>query len=142
MLVMNSVEDIVQQAQALQDKGKTEEALEQYSKAFDVLIDDAGKYAKLQESHITDIEELRKIAPTLFAHSKVYLKKNITASYILNAMGVLFAEMKDYQNAEQMLVKSIEYIPDGTDYTDPADNLERIANDIAAARAAADAEQE
>ncbi len=139
---MNTVEGLLEQAQTLQDKGKTEEALEQYSKSFDLLIDDAGKYATAQESHITDLEELRKIAPTLFAHSKTYLKKDITASYILNAMGVLFAELRDYPNAEQKLLESIDYIPDGTDYPDPADNLERIASEVAAARAAAESEQE
>ena len=139
---MNTVEGLMERAQALQDKGQTEEALEQYSKAFDLLIDDAGVYARTQESHITDLAELRKIAPTLFAHSKTYLKKDITASYILNAMGVLFADLKDYANAEQKLQESMDYIPDGTDYSDPADNLERISNEVAAARAAAEAEQE
>ncbi|MEO5646031.1 MAG: hypothetical protein ABIO57_03105 [Candidatus Paceibacterota bacterium] len=139
---MNTVEEILERAQTLQDKGHIEEALEQYSKAFDVLIEDAGKYAREQESHVTDLEELRKIAPTLFAHSATYLKKNSTASYILNAMGVLFAQLKDYPNAEQKLQEAIDYIPDGTDYSDPADNLERIAGEVAAARAAAEAEQD
>ncbi len=134
---MNTVEQLLEGAQDLQDKGKVEEALEQYSKAFDLLIDDAGKYAKEQESDTTDLHELRKIADKLFAHSKTYLKRNITASYILNAMGVLFVQLKDYPNAQQRLMEAMEFIPDGTDYSDPADNLERISGEVAAARAAA-----
>jgi uncharacterized protein HemY len=138
---MNIVEQLLERAQDLQDKGKTEESLEQYSKAFDVLIDEAGEYARQQEADITELPELRKIADKLFAHSKVYLKKNITAAYILNAMGVLFAQLKDYTNAEQRLTEAMDFIPDGAEYNDPADNLERIAGEVAAARTA-QAEQE
>ncbi|MDB5255291.1 MAG: hypothetical protein JWL92_667 [Candidatus Nomurabacteria bacterium] len=138
---MNTVEQMLQVAQDLQDKGKIEEALAQYSKSFDLLIDEAGKYAKEQESDITDLPELRKIADKLFEHSKIYLKRNINAAYILNAMGVLFAQLKDYPNAQQRLVEAMEFIPDGTDYSDPADNLERISGEVAAARAAADEEE-
>jgi uncharacterized protein HemY len=142
MCGMNTVEHELELAQGLQDKGKTEEALVHYSKAFDLLIDDAGAYAKAQESDITDLTELRKIADKLFDHSRVYLKKNITAAYILNAMGVLFAQQKDYVNAEQRFVEAMDFIPDGTDFSDPADNLERITSEVAAARAAAESDQD
>lgn len=130
---MNTVEDYIEVAQTLQDKGETEAALEQFSKAFDMLIDKAGQYARAQEADVTDMNELRAMAPKLFVHSKVFLKQDITAAYLLNAMGVLFGEMKDYANAEQKLLEAIEYIPDGADFSDPADNLERLSAEIAAA---------
>lgn len=133
---MNTVEEIVSQAQALQDKGKMEESLEHYSKAFDLLIDDAGKYAVAQESAITDMQELRAHADKLFAHSRVFLKQTIMAAYILNAMGVLFGELKDYDNAQQKLTEAMEYIPDNTEYGDPSENLERIRSEVAALHAA------
>ncbi len=133
---MNTVEQFVEQAQGLQDKGNIEGALEHYSKAFDLLIDEAGVYAKAQESDVTELPELRKIADKLFAHSKDYLKRTLTASYILNAMGVLFAELKDYANAKERLMEAMEFIPEGAEYSDPADNLERINQEVAAARAA------
>ncbi len=127
---MNTVEDYIEVAQMLQDKGEIEGALEQFSKAFDLLIDNAGKYARAQETDVTDMVELRAMTPKLFAHSKVFLKKDITAAYLLNAMGVLFGEMKNYANAEQKLMEAMEYIPDGTDFSDPADNLERLKNTL------------
>jgi tetratricopeptide (TPR) repeat protein len=130
---MNTVEDYIEVAQTLQDKGEIEAALEQFSKAFDLLIDEAGQYARAQEADITDMDELRAMAPKLFVHSKVFLKQDITAAYILNAMGVLFGQMKDYANAQQKLLESMEYIPDGADFSDPADNLERLSEEIAAA---------
>jgi tetratricopeptide (TPR) repeat protein len=125
---------LITQAQTLQDGGKNEEALERYSQAFDVLIDNAGKYAREQESDITDMQELRANVDRLFAHSTVFLKQNITAAYILNAMGVLFAELKDYENAQQKFTEAMVYIPTNIEYSDPADNLERIAAEVAAMR--------
>jgi tetratricopeptide (TPR) repeat protein len=126
---MNTVEEYIEIAQQLQDKGEIEAAIRQFSKGFDLLIDQAGEYARAQEPETTDIEALRAVAPRLLAHSKVFLKQDITAAYILNAMGVLFGELKDYDNAQQKLLEAMEYIPDGTDFSDPADNLERIANE-------------
>jgi uncharacterized protein HemY len=54
---------------------------------------------------------------------------------MLNAMGVLFGQLKDYANAQQKFIESLDYIPDGEDFSDPADNLERIANEVAALNA-------
>ncbi len=138
---METVEDYIDIAQSLQDKGKLEESLETFSKGFDKLIDQAGAYAREQTADIRDLSELRKMTPVVFAHSKDYLKRNITASYILNAMGVLFGQMKDYANAQQKFMEAIEYIPDGEDYSDPADNLERISNEVAALQAEAAQEE-
>jgi tetratricopeptide (TPR) repeat protein len=132
---MNSVEEYIDIAQGLQDKGKIEEALETFSKGFDLMVDDAGKYARTRTADVSDLEELRKMTPILFAYSKEYLKKNITAAYMLNAMGVLFGQLKDYANAQQKFIESLDYIPDGEDFSDPADNLERIANEVAALNA-------
>jgi tetratricopeptide (TPR) repeat protein len=129
---MERVEDYIDIAQSLQDKGNLSEALETFSKGFDALIEGAAKYAREKTADVTDLQELRKMTSVVFAYSKEYLKRNITAAYILNAMGVLFGEMKDYANAQQKFIEAIEYIPDGEEYTDPADNLERIANEVAA----------
>jgi tetratricopeptide (TPR) repeat protein len=129
---MDTIEQLIDVAQGLQDKGKIEEALQTFSKAFDMMIDNAGKYALEKNADVTDLAELRELAPVLFAYSKEYLKQNITASYILNAMGVLFAQMKDIANAQQKFIEAMEYIPDGQDFSDPADNLERLAEEIAA----------
>ncbi len=128
---MNDVEAVIEIAQVLQDKGETEAALEQFSKAFDLLADNAAQHARTHFRDI-DLETLRTMKVEVLAESKQFLKKDITAAYLLNAMGVLFAEMKDYGNAQQKLTEAMEYIPDGTDFSDPADNLERLATEIAA----------
>ena len=105
----------------------SQQALEGYNDAFNLLIDMAGKYAVEKESAVTtDMQELRSRAEVLFQHSKEYLKRDSTASTILNEMGALFMDMGEYDNAKQKFMESIEYIPDGEDYSEPADNLERL----------------
>lgn len=128
---MNSIEQLIDIAQGLQDKGKHEEALETFSKAFDLMIEEAGKFALSKHPDVTDLEDLRALKPTILAESKEYLKQDITAAYVLNAMGVLFGQLKDVVNAQQKFLEAMEYIPDGDDFSDPADNLERIANEAA-----------
>jgi hypothetical protein len=71
---MNSVEEYIDIAQGLQDKGKIEEALETFSKGFDLMVDDAGKYARTRTADVSDLEELRKMTPILFAYSKEYYR--------------------------------------------------------------------
>jgi len=100
-------------------------ALEGYNDAFNLLIDMAGKYACEQEAE-KDIQVLRAKAEVLFKHSKDYLKRDSTASTILNEMGLLFMEMGELDNAKQKFMESMEYIPDGEDYSEPADNLEKL----------------
>jgi len=130
MVAMDTIEQLIDMAQSLQDKGKIEESLETFSKAFDMMIDDAGKYALEKTADVIDKDELRKLTPVLFAYSKEYLKRSINAAYVLNAMGVLFAQLKDIANAQQKFMEAMEYIPDGVDFSDPADNLEQLANEI------------
>lgn len=126
---MNTIEQLIDLAQGLQDKGKLEESLETFSKALDLIIEDAGKFARDQHADAADIEALQKIKPTILAESKKYLKRDITAAYVLNAMGVLFGQLKDIPNAQQKFTEAMQYIPDGYDFSDPADNLERLANE-------------
>lgn len=106
-------------------EGDSQAALEKYNDAFNMLIDMAGTYALEQEPN-SDKELLRAKAEVLFKHSKDYLKKDSTACTILNEMGLLFMDMAEYDNAKQKFMESIEYIPDGEDYSEPADNLERL----------------
>jgi uncharacterized protein HemY len=123
---MNEVWKLMDHAATLKERD-SQQALEGYNDAFNLLIDMAGKYAVEKESAVTtDMQELRSRAEVLFQHSKEYLKRDSTASTILNEMGALFMDMGEYDNAKQKFMESIEYIPDGEDYSEPADNLERL----------------
>lgn len=120
---MNAIEQLVSEALEINHSGDKEGALEKYNDAFNLLIDGAAAYAKSKESDTTDIEELRSLTSVLFSHSKEYLKKDLYASEILNAMGVLFGELGDYENAKQKFEEAIIYIPDGVNFDDPEENI-------------------
>lgn len=121
---MNEVWKLMDGAAKLKESD-AQAALERYNEAFNLLIDMAGQYA-LSKEEGKDLQELRAKADALFAHSKEYLKRDSTAATILNEMGLLFMDMGESDNARQKFLESIEYIPDGEDYSEPADNLERL----------------
>jgi tetratricopeptide (TPR) repeat protein len=125
---MNEVWKIMDGAEKLKDAGELQAALEKYNEAFNLLIDMSGHYAREQEVAITDLKELRSKAEVLFAHSKDYLKRDSTAATILNEMGILFMDLGEHDNARQKFLEAIEYIPDGEDFSEPADNLERLVS--------------
>jgi tetratricopeptide (TPR) repeat protein len=128
MGLMNEVWKIMDTASKLKEDGKTQEALETYNAAFNMLIDLSGHYAREQEAVVTDLQELRSKVEVLFAHSKDYLKRDNTAATILNEMGLLFMDQGEAENARQKFLEAIDYIPGGEDFSEPADNLERLVS--------------
>jgi tetratricopeptide (TPR) repeat protein len=106
MGLMNEVWKIMDTASKLKEDGKTQEALETYNAAFNMLIDMSGHYAREQD----------------------YLKRDNTAATILNEMGLLFMDQGEAENARQKFLEAIDYIPGGEDFSEPADNLERLVS--------------
>lgn len=123
---MEAIHELIASAKEYIENGKTEQALERYNDAFNVLVEQAAAFARAETGDLTDEAELRAIAPLLLSYSKEYLAQDLTAATILNAMGLLFAELGDYENAKQKFEESIDYIPANMDYADPVQNLEDI----------------
>lgn len=121
----------MQNALQLEQQGEKEEALLALSKAFDVLIDEAGAYARSQET-VTDIEHLRARAPQLLENSNKYLRQNLTAAMILNNMGLLFMELEQFDAAKQKFEESVAVIPLEEDYSEPQNNLQALMEKIVA----------
>lgn len=113
-------------ASELKIQNNKEQALEAYSGAFDTLIDEASVYAKSKEGDLKDIHQMRLIEDTLLEDSKEYLRRDETASSILNEMAVLFRDMGDYSNAKQKFEEAIDLIPANSDFTDPQTNLANL----------------
>ena len=123
---MKTVDTLLQNAQAFTQERHYENALKAYSDAFDVLIEEAAQYAKAQEKDVTDIDDLRKITPRLFEHSKTYLRQTIQTASILNSMGTLFRELGDYENAQERFQEALEYVPGNVVFDEPRTNLEEV----------------
>ncbi|HEY0979942.1 MAG TPA: tetratricopeptide repeat protein [Candidatus Paceibacterota bacterium] len=128
---MNEMEQLLEKALKLEQQGEKDEALETLSHAFDILIDEAGAYAKAQESTVTDPDELRAMAPVLIEHSTVFLRQNLTAAMILNNMGLLFGELGQYDAAVQKFEEAVRLTPANTEFDDPSDNLQAVLMKIA-----------
>lgn len=68
----------------------------------------------------------RKVLPKNFKLVQEYLKQGEDVAMILNNMGTICAELKDFEKAKQYFSEAIELIPDGSGYKDPYLGLEAI----------------
>ena len=118
---------LFEKALELKKEGKSHNALEVFSQAFDVLIDEAGLYARHKQGFGVTIEALRPMKSTLLEDSKIYLRQNTTAASLLNEMALLFAELGDYENAKQKFEEAIDLIPPDSEYDDPIINLAELS---------------
>ena len=128
---MNEMETLVEAAFQLEQQGEKEEALITLSKAFDLLIDEAGAYARSLETS-TDLEVLRTRAPQLLENSNKFLRQDLKASMLLNNMGLLFMELDQFDAAKQKFEESISLTPPEENYNDPQTNLQALMEKIAA----------
>lgn len=128
---MNEMETLVEAAFQLEQQGEKEEALLTLSKAFDLLIDQAGIYARTQET-ATDLDVLRARAPQLIENSNKFLRQNLTAAMLLNNMGMLFMELEQFDAAKQKFEESINLTPQTEEYADPHNNLQALMEKITA----------
>lgn len=106
--------------------GNLSEALEAFNEAFNLLIDQASQFALEQIGSVEDKEELRKFSPVLLQYSQDYLSRDLLASTILNEMGILFEALEELTNAKQKFSEALDYIPQGLNYNEPKDNLDRL----------------
>lgn len=128
---MNDMEQLLEKALKLEQQGEKDQALETLSKAFDVLIDEAGAYARAEVGENKDTDELRAMAPTLIEYSTVFLRRNLTAAMILNNMGLLFGELGQYDAAVQKFEEAVRLTPASIEFDDPSDNLQAVLMKIA-----------
>ncbi len=120
------LQELITKAWNLKKEGKRIEALKLYSRAFDVLTQEAIKYARGFDDVIKDEGNTRKILPKYFEKSKEYLKQSDVACKISNNMGTIFAEIGNFEGAKKMFQQAIKLTPDDIDYQDPKIGLEEL----------------
>lgn len=127
---MNEIEVLLGQARELENGGKGEEALVLVSRAFDMLIEEAGKYAQAQVG-TTDVAVLQEQKEIVLAHSNDFLQKDLTAAMLLNNLGLLFMSLGHYDEAKQKFQESAAMVPANEEYNDPVDNIQILHAKIA-----------
>lgn len=120
------IQKLINKAREYKNIGKLASALSCYNAVMDQLCSEAAKYARSQPDSYFDIGDVRKLTPKYFEYTDSYLKRDSVASVVNNNMGVIFAELKDFENAKKSFTESIMYTPNGTDYSDPIINLENL----------------
>lgn len=125
------LQQLVNQAQELKKKGDLYEALKCYSKAFDMIVDEAGDYARSTgPTHIDTVKDgkkIRTILPSLLEKTKEFLVKDKTAAIISNNMGTIFAELNYIEEAKASFLQAIELTPGNEKYEDPHIALDELS---------------
>ncbi len=120
------IQKLINEAREYKNAGKLANALSCYNAVMDQLCSEAAEYARSQPDSYFDIGDERRFTLKYFEYADGYLKRDNVASVVNNNMGVIFAELKDFENAKKSFAESIKYTSDGINYPDPKINLENL----------------
>lgn len=120
------LQELITKAWNFKKEGKRAKALKLYSRAFNVLTQEAIKYTCGFDDVIKDKGSTRKILPKYFEKSKEYLKQSDVACKISNNMGTILAELGDIEGAKRMFEQAIDLTPEGIDYQHPKIGLKEL----------------
>jgi tetratricopeptide (TPR) repeat protein len=127
---MELIQQMLKEASQYDALGQKQEALERYSDTFNLLIAEAAEFARSESGAPDDEDVLRAMAPRVLQYAKEYLVRDLTVATILNAMGVLFEELGEFDNAKQKFQESIEYTPVGVTYDEPGEHLDQLSSRV------------
>jgi len=108
------------------------EALDWYSRAakgiVSAIYDEVHKdREKCFRDEIIDGEKTLIVLPYAMEKTHEMLKSDPIYAIVKNNIGVCLIELGDIISARQQFKESIEFIPDGSNYTDPYRYLENIS---------------
>lgn len=117
--------------------GRLREALDAYHRAqeavtnaaFDKIRDRPGA---LSEGTGPEGERVLQVGPEYMRLARHELMADTMYSTVMNNIGQLYAEVGDIRQARSALQEAIEFIPEGSDYRDPIDNLAALDDERAA----------
>lgn len=120
------IQKLINEAVEYKNAGKLVSALSCYNAVMDQLCSEAAEYARSQPDSYFDIGDERRFTTKYFEYADSYLERDGVASVVSNNMGVIFAELKDFENAKKSFAESIKYTPGGMDYPDPKINIQNL----------------
>ncbi|MCU0652631.1 MAG: hypothetical protein MUD10_00015 [Candidatus Pacebacteria bacterium] len=120
---------LMEEAARFEQAGELEKSLNAYSRALDVLVDEARAAAEKSEPAVADaIVGKGVISEQYLAKFNNYLKKDYRAAAVSNAMGMIFAKMGNKPSARDFFEQAIDLTPPGEVYDDPHIGMEMLKN--------------
>ncbi|HTE49026.1 MAG TPA: tetratricopeptide repeat protein [Candidatus Paceibacterota bacterium] len=120
------LQKLINEASDFKNSGKLASALSCYNAVMDQLSAEAAEYARSQPDSQLDIGETRRILPKYFEYADSYLRRDNIASRTSNNIGVIFAELKNFDSAKKYFHEAIKYTPENEVYPDPEINLKNL----------------
>lgn len=124
------LQELLNHAWKLKKQGNYSDALEKYKTVLKTLESEAREYARNQEYTLEEViedgEKIEKVNPSYLLEVKEYLRRDNLACTILNNMGVIYAEVGDFDSAGRCFMDSIDLTPGNYDYKDPIIGLKNL----------------
>lgn len=120
------LQKLINEAKEFKKSGKLASALSCYNAVMDQLCLEAAEYARSQPDSYFDTKETRHFTPKYFEYTDAYLKRDNVASRVSNNIGVIFADLKNFESAKKYFFEAIKYTPKNENYSDPETNLKEL----------------
>ena len=118
---------LINQAKDFKQAGKLANALSCYQAVMDQLCSEATEHARSYPDSYFDIkEQVRRFSPKYFEYADSYLKRDNLASVVSNNIGVIFAELQNFDSAKKYFLEAMKYTPEGEIYLEPEINLRNL----------------
>ncbi|WP_171817335.1 tetratricopeptide repeat protein [Sulfuritalea hydrogenivorans] len=111
--------------------GRHKEALNTYEQGIDRLMASVSKIVhsdptRCYREEIVDGERIRTVLPYVFMKTREMLRANPLYAILTNNVAVCFAELGQINEAQRLYEEAIEFTPDGYNYPDPHQHLQRL----------------
>lgn len=120
------IQKLINEGRDYKNAGKLASALSCYNAVMDQLCSEAAEFARSQPDSYFDIRDERRFTPKYFEYADSYLKRDKIASRVSNNIGVIFAELKNFDSAKKYFYEAIKYTPKNDAYSDPETNLKNL----------------
>jgi len=111
--------------------GEFRQALEYYSKASECLVENIIKELlkdreKFYREEIIEGKKILVLLPSAMEKTYQLLRLDPSYAIVMNNIGTSLIQLGEMDSAREKLKESIEFIPDGYEFSDPYENLNRI----------------
>jgi tetratricopeptide (TPR) repeat protein len=125
-----TIPQLVTRAAMEKKAGNLNEALELYSKAMNIIVKEAMKYALKYEDPLEESDGDKVIREEYMEKVREFYKKDEVVCRISNNMGVIFTEIGNIPAARDMFLQAIDLTPEHIHYPDPIESLEVIISQL------------
>lgn len=125
------IAELMQEGLEAKNGGDFREALDLYKQASELLIEEATQYTMKQKGMVVIKGDVGEVSPDYVSTVMEYIKDNPFSRVLYNNLGAIYVDCGDIELAKENFEEAINFTPDGVDYPQPKENLEKLKQMVA-----------